>query len=82
MAGLFDTVFGPVSADLCLWFLFLSILGFIWLFFYLISAMYLGIVKRKGSDYYMTMIAIALGYGIFYIQNRILYTMCAKSLSR
>jgi len=83
MGGLFDTIFGPlVSSDFCLWFLFLSILGFIWLFFYLVSAIYLGIVKRKGSDYWMTMIAIALGYAIFYGQNRLLHTMCSKSLSR
>jgi hypothetical protein len=82
MAGLVDNLFGPLNSDFCLWFYFLSILGFLWLFFYLISATYLGLMKKKGGDYWITVLAMALGYGIFYFQNRLLHSMCAKSLGR
>jgi hypothetical protein len=82
MDGLFDTVFGPLKKDYCIWFLFLSILGFIWLFFYLISAIYLGIIKKKGSDYWMTMVAVGLGYGIFYFQNRLLHSVCMGTMGK
>ena len=78
MASISDNLFGPLSADYCLWFYFLSILGFIWLVFYAISAIYLGVIKRKGGDYWMTALAISFGYFIFYFQNRLLHTMCIR----
>jgi len=76
MSGIIDNIFGPLPKDYCIWFYFLSILGFLWLFFFAISSIYLGITKRKGSEYWMSTIAIALGYGIFYFQNRLLHSMC------
>ena len=76
MATLADNLFGPLPKDYCIWFYFLSILGFLWLFFFLISAIYLGMMKRRSGDYWMSTIAIALGYGIFYFQNRLLHSMC------
>jgi len=76
MASLVDNLFGPLPKDYCIWFYFLSILGFIWLFFFVISAVYLGIIKRKSGDYWMSTFAIALGYAIFYFQNRLLHSMC------
>lgn len=82
MAGLADNIFGPLSRDYCMFFYFLSILGFVYLFFYLISALYLGMIKRKGMDYWFTMIAVALGYGIFYFQNRLLHSVCMGTMSR
>jgi len=82
MAGLVDTLFGPLPRDYCIWFYFLSILGFLWLFLYLISAIYLGIIKKKGSDYWIMAFAVALGYGIFYFQNRLLHSMCMNTMGK
>jgi hypothetical protein len=82
MAGIVDNLFGPLSSDFCLWFYFLSILGLVWFFLYVISAIYLGLIKKKGSDYWIMAVTIALGYGIIYFQNRLLHSMCAKSLGR
>lgn len=76
MSGFIDYLFGPLPRDYCIWFYFLSILGYIWLIFFIISALYLGITKRKGSEYWMSSVAIALGYAIFYFQNRLLHSMC------
>jgi hypothetical protein len=82
MANLADTLFGPLSRDYCIWFYFLSVLGFLWFFFYVISALYLGLMKKKGGEYWMTMIAVALGYGIFYFQNRLLHSVCMGTMGR
>ena len=82
MAGLFDNVFGPLARDYCIWFLFLSILGFIWLFFYAISAIYLGIIKKKGLDYWLVVITMSMGYGIFYFQNRLLHSVCMGTMGK
>jgi len=46
----------------------------------LVSALFVGLSKRKGVDYYLQIFSIALGYGIFYFQNRLLHTMCVSSL--
>jgi len=78
MAGLVDTLFGPLQKEYCLWFLFLSALGLIWLFFYIISAFYIGVMKKKGFDYFITVFSVGIAYFIFYFQNRLLYTMCNK----
>lgn len=82
MAGIVDNLFGPLSRDYCVWFYFLSILGFLWLFFYLISAIYLGLIKKKGADYWIMALTIALGYGIFYFQNRLLHSMCVGTMGK
>ncbi len=78
MANFSELLFGPLSKDYCAWFLFLSILGLIWLAFYVISAFYIGIMKKKGFDYFITVFSVGIAYFIFYFQNRLLYTMCNK----
>ena len=46
----------------------------------LVSSLIVGLTKGKGLDYYMQVLFIALGYLIFYFQNRLLNTMCLASL--
>ena len=66
-------LFSPLSKDYCLYFYYLSIFGFVLLIF---SALEFGwtIVQKKKFDFKNIM--IALGYFIFYFQNRLLYSMC------
>lgn len=75
-----DALFGPLSRDYCLWFYILSLFGFIALVLYIIPAIYFGIVKRKGFDYYLSVIGISVVYAIAYLQNRLLHTMCLNSV--
>jgi len=78
-----NTLFGPLrDKNNCLWFYFLSILGFVWLFLYSITALFLGISKKKSADYWLTAVAISGGYIIFWYQNRILYSMCETSIGK
>jgi cellulose synthase/poly-beta-1,6-N-acetylglucosamine synthase-like glycosyltransferase len=76
MNDMMDYFFGPLSKNYCIWFYFLSILGFFLLTFFLLSSVIYGIQKRKGIEYYASVSGIAIGYAIFYFQNRLLHTMC------
>ena len=76
-----NTLFGPLDRKYCDYFYILSILGFVLLVVLLISSLLVGITKRKGVDFYMQSISIALGYAIFYFQNRLLYSMCAGTMN-
>lgn len=78
-----NTLFGPLrEKSNCLWFYFLSILGFIWLVFYIISALIIGVTKKKPFEFWLTAVAISGGYLIFWYQNRILYSMCETSIGK
>jgi len=79
MADIMNTLFGPLAKDYCLYFYILSIVGFILLAAFLISAIIYGISKRKGLEYYLNILALSVGYGIFYFQNRLLHSMCVAS---
>ena len=73
-----DNLFSPLEKDYCQFFYYLSVLGFIFMAIVLLSALFNGITKGKGMQFYLKMLSLALGYGIFYFQNRLLYTMCNK----
>lgn len=71
-----QNLFGPLSKEYCLYFYILSIIGMISLILVVLSALFIGISKRKGLDFYVQMMSVAIAYGIFYFQNRLLHTMC------
>ena len=75
-----DTLFGPLSKQYCVYFYFLSIFGFILLAIFIVSSILVGLSKGKGLDYYMQVVGIALGYAIFYFQNRLLHSMCVGAM--
>lgn len=75
-----QNLFGPLSKEYCLYFYILSIIGMISLILVVLSALFIGISKRKGLDFYAQMISVAIAYGFFYFQNRLLYTMCAGAV--
>lgn len=80
MTDLMNTLFGPLSRDYCDYFFILSVFGFVLLAVLIISTLLVGITKRKGSEFYLQTMSIAVGYAIFYFQNRLLHSMCAGTL--
>jgi len=74
--NLIDTLFGPLNREYCIYFYYLSVIGLILLTMVLASTLMVGISKRKGIDFYLSMLSIAVGYFIFYFQNRLLHSMC------
>ena len=73
-----ETVYGPLSQDYCIYFYFLSILGFVMMSLTVLSGLVVGVTKKKGSAFFISVLMIALAYGVFYFQNRLLYSMCVR----
>ena len=78
MNDIIDNLFSPLGKEYCQFFYYLSVLGFIFMAIVLLLGLFIGITKKKGFSFYLRMLSLALGYGIFYFQNRLLYTMCNK----
>ena len=76
MSDTVEYLFGPLGAEYCIYFYALSILGFVYLVMFLIPSLYFGLTKKTSFMYWLNVITIALGYFIFYFQNRLLHTMC------
>lgn len=72
------SLFGPLPKNYCLWFYYLSVLGFIMMFLLAGSGIYMALTQKKGINIVSVVIGI-IGYSIFYLQNRILYHMCINS---
>lgn len=70
------------DSDYCLWFYYLSVFGFVFLVILLLSAIFTLVFSKKKtkSGYYFALFIVALSYGVFYFQNRLLYSMCVKSI--
>ena len=75
------SLFAPFkNHDLCLWFYFLSIIGFVFLVLALFGAIFALFTQKKNSSILFLAIYGAIPYLIFYFQNRLLYSMCVKSI--
>ncbi len=74
-------VFGPLSKDYCIYFYALSVAGFVLVCLVGLSLI-LNLISNKKFDMsdFGKYFIVALGYSVFYLQNRILYSMCSKSL--
>ena len=74
-----DYIYGPLSKNYCIYFYLLSVVGFVLLCLAAISMILVGFSKNKSSGFYVQMLMVCIGYGIFYFQNRLLYSMCVGS---
>lgn len=74
-------LFAPFqNQDLCLWFYFLSVAGFVLLVFAILSGLFFGLTQKKNSSFYLSIFFVSAWYLIFYFQNRLLYSMCVKAI--
>ena len=80
MSSLDDTLFGPLPKQYCHLFYVLSIVSFVFLVLLIIATIALSLSKRQSGVFYMHSVAIAIVYGIAYLQARLLHTMCMNSL--
>jgi hypothetical protein len=77
----FNSLFYPFeNQDLCLWFYYLSIIGFVILVLTGITGLYIGITTKKTAVYYVAVFYWVAMSAIIYFQNRLLYSMCIKSI--
>ena len=75
-----DTLFGPLPKSYCLYFYYLSIIGFILLVLSVSGSLYMALTKPRSSDFYSSSLMIAISYLIFYFQNRLLHSMCIHDM--
>jgi len=76
-----NDIFAPFqNHDLCLWFYFLSVAGFVLFVFAVVSGLYFGITQKKNASFYLSIFFVSIWYLIFYFQSRLLYTMCVKTV--
>lgn len=74
------SLFGPISKDFCLYFYALSAVSIFFFAVTLFAVVYLGISKGKNMEYLLVLSGASLSYFLAYLQNRLLYNMCAKTL--
>lgn len=77
------TYFGPLDKQSCVYFLFLSMLFFAALIFILFSEFLYVIRNYQKINFRVLFQGLLLLFNIFiaYFVNRLLYTMCSKSLA-
>jgi hypothetical protein len=86
MYHLYNTFFGPLNSDACVYFLFMSALFFVILILvlaseiiYIFSSLYSG--RKFTFRDLRNGILILCNLFLAYFVNRLFYTMCAKSLA-
>ena len=80
MDNIMDTLYGPLPKSYCLYFYYLSIIGFVLLVLSVGGSLVMALSKPRDAHFYSSSLMIAISYLIFYFQNRLLHTMCIHSL--
>lgn len=83
MSDFMTTYFGPLDKQSCIYFLLLSMIFFAVLIFTLISEALFVIRRFKELNFTVFTSGVLLLFNVFiaYFVNRLLYTMCSKSLA-
>ena len=83
MSDFMTTYFGPLDKQACVYFLFLTMLFFALLIFTIIGEIMYVIRRYKEIDFRVFTSGVLLLFNSFlaYFVNRLLYTMCSKSLA-
>jgi hypothetical protein len=83
MANLQNMIFGPLSSDSCIYFFFLTAVFFFLLIITLIAEIIFIVKKPNQLNFKVAIHGVLLFFNIFlaYFVNRLLYTMCTKSLA-
>jgi hypothetical protein len=80
MSDFMDNLFGPLSGEYCYYFYFLSIFTFALFLMVIVGGLYAGLSKGKDLGFYASVLGGSLMYFIVYFVNRLMYSICKKSL--
>ena len=83
MANIMNMFFGPLNKDACLYFYFLSILFGI-SFIFIALSIFLYIIKNYSKmdlKVGFNLVLLLINAFLVYFVNRLLYTMCSKSIN-
>jgi len=83
MSSLQNIIFGPLSSESCIYFFFLTAVFFFLLIVTLTTGIIMIIKKPNQFTFKVAVHGLLLFFNIFlaYFVNRLLYTMCSKSLA-
>ena len=83
MSDFMATYFGPLDKQSCIYFLFLTMIFFAVLIFTIIGEIMYVIRRYKEINFTVVTSGVLLLFNSFiaYFVNRLLYTMCSKSLA-
>lgn len=83
MTGSFSDFFGPLDKSSCVYFLIISVIFFVGLIILIINEFYYIATNINKLNFRMITSGVIIMFNIFlaYFVNRLLYTMCNKSLS-
>ncbi len=83
MSDFMSTYFGPLDKSSCIYFLIVSILFFSMLVFALIAEIYYTITNFRQLNFRIVYngLLLLLNFWLVYFVNRLMYTMCSKSLA-
>lgn len=81
MQSLLDNIVGPLDKSYyCNFFLILTIFGFVFLIGAMIILIY-NLYKETSVAMFMKSLFTVFFYGVFYLQSRILYSMCLGTIA-
>ena len=81
MSGILPSnLFGNISGEYCVYFYLLSVIGLVFFVISIAGIAYIGISRKKGLDFYLPATVQSLAYFFIYLQNRLLFNMCSKTL--
>lgn len=83
MSDFMSTYFGPLDKSSCIYFLVLSMLFFGMLVFALIAEIYYTITNFRQLNFRIVYngLLLLLNFWLVYFVNRLMYTMCSKTLA-
>ena len=73
-----STLFGPLDRKFCDWFFHLTVVAFVFMVLTLVSGLYVFVEKKFDLAILFPVVWSVLMYGVFYFQNRLLYSMCIR----
>tara|TARA_B100000524_G_scaffold99033_2_gene47348 strand:+ start:2175 stop:2426 length:252 start_codon:yes stop_codon:yes gene_type:complete len=76
--GMSNYLFGPLGAEYCNYFYFLSVISFVFFIVVLLTVIYHIFSTKKPVDY-IQMVLITFQPFLAYFVNRLFYTMCMNS---
>jgi hypothetical protein len=80
MSDFMNTVFGPLSGEYCLYFFYLSIFSFFLFTITIVAGVVTGLRRDKSFGFYVSLIGASLIYLVTYFVNRLMFSICSKSL--
>ena len=74
-------VFGNISGEYCVYFYLLSVVGLVFFVISVVGILYVGLRRSKGTDFFLPALLQSLAYFFIYLQNRLLFNICSKTLN-